>query len=111
MDRAAAHAAAQAFVESLDTWFSDPTDSPAIQPDATVELEFGWVVHWNSRRFLETGDVRHALHGNTPLLVDRRDGAVHAIGTGWPIQQAIRGFADAWRRAGVGPVAGGEARI
>jgi hypothetical protein len=98
MDLAGAQAAAQAFVESLDTWFSDPTDGPAIQWDATTELNFGWVVYWNSRRFLETGDVHHALQGNTPLLVDRRDGAVHPMGTGWSLQQSIRAFADAWGR-------------
>jgi len=105
MDIAGAQAAAQAFVESLDTWFTDPTDGPVVQWDATVELNFGWVVYWNSRRFLEAGDIRHALHGNTPLLVDRRDGMVHPIGTGTPLEQAIRGFADAWSRAAGPPPA------
>lgn len=99
-DAAGAQAIAQAFVESLDTWFSDPTDGPAVQWDATTQFNFGWVFYWNSRRFLETGDGRHALHGNTPFLVDRRDGSVHPIGTGAPLQASIRAFADAWGQRG-----------
>lgn len=99
-DPAAARAIAQAFVESLDTWFSDPADAPAVQWEATTELNFGWVFYWNSRRFLETGDGRHALHGNTPFLVDRRDGSVYPVGTGMPLHQSIRTFADAWGQWG-----------
>jgi len=95
-----AQAVAQAFVESLETWFDDPTDGPAVQWDATTEFNFGWVFYWNSRRFLETGDARHALHGNTPFVVDRRDGAVHPIGTGVPLHPSIRAFADAWGQRG-----------
>jgi len=97
-DVAEAKAIAQAFVESLDTWFTDPADGPAVQWDATTEFNFGWVFYWNSRRFLETGDQRHALQGNSPLLVDRRDGVVHPIGTGYPLHRAIQAFAEAWGR-------------
>lgn len=91
-----AHAIATAFVESLDTWFADPTDAPAVQWDATAEFNFGWVFYWNSRRFLESGDPRFALDGNTPFLVDRNDGTVRPIGTGYPLQDTIRAYADAW---------------
>jgi hypothetical protein len=99
-DIAGARAIAQGFVESLDTWFSDPSDGPAVQWDATTEFNFGWVFYWNSRRFLETGDARHALSGNTPFIIDRRDGSVRPLGTGYPLQQSIRAFADAWAGRG-----------
>jgi hypothetical protein len=95
-DAAGAGAIAQAFVASLDTWFTDPHDAAVVQWDATTEFNFGWVFYWNSRRFLETGDVRHALEGNTPFLVDRRDGAVRPLGTGFPLHQTIRAYADSW---------------
>lgn len=98
MDPAGASAIAQGFVASLDPWFTDPADGPALQWDATVELDFGWVFYWNSRRFLETGDVRHALVGNSPFVVDRRDGSVHPLGTGHPVPRSVGAFADAWGR-------------
>jgi hypothetical protein len=98
IDAPVASAIAQAFVESLDTWFTDPGDAPAVQWDATIELHFGWVFHWNARRFLETSDPRHALLGNTPFVVDRRDGSVHPLGTAYPLHRSVRDFADAWSR-------------
>ena len=96
VDAVEAQAIASAFVESLDTWFADPTDGPAVQWDATTEFNFGWVFFWNSRRFLETGDPRFALEGNTPFLVDRNDGTVRPIGTGYPLQQTISAYAESW---------------
>jgi hypothetical protein len=101
VDAAGAREIAQAFVDSLDTWFTSLVDGPAVQWDATTEFNFGWIFYWNSRRFLETGDRRHALHGNTPFIVDRRNGSVYPIGTGSALHPTIRAFADAWnQRAG-----------
>jgi hypothetical protein len=96
VDAAGAQALALAFVESLDTWFAAVDDRPVVQWDATTEFNFGWVFYWNSERFLATGDPRHALAGNTPFIVDRRDGAVVPIGTSFPLQASISAYADQW---------------
>ncbi|MGC4073109.1 MAG: YrhB domain-containing protein [Nibricoccus sp.] len=47
----------------------------------TEEHDFGWVFYWTSREYHETGDIRHALGGNAPLIVDREDGSLHVTGT------------------------------
>ncbi|CAM3181735.1 YrhB domain-containing protein [Rariglobus hedericola] len=47
----------------------------------TEEHDFGWVFYWTSREYHETGDIRHALGGNAPLIVDRDDGSIHITGT------------------------------
>jgi hypothetical protein len=47
----------------------------------TEEHDFGWVFYWTSREYHETGDIRHALGGNAPLIVDRDDGRIHITGT------------------------------
>lgn len=95
-DAGGAQAIAQAYVDVLDTWFTDPSDRPAVQWDATTEFNFGWVFFWNSQLFLATADPRHALEGNSPFIVDRNDGSVRPIGTGFPLQQSISAYADAW---------------
>jgi len=47
----------------------------------TEEHDFGWVFYWTSREYLETNEIRYALGGNAPLIVDRRDGSIHPTGT------------------------------
>jgi hypothetical protein len=51
-----------------------------VEPE-TEEHDFGWVFYWTSREYIETGEVRYALGGNAPLIVDRRDGGIHPTGT------------------------------
>jgi hypothetical protein len=46
-----------------------------------IEYDFGWVFCWNTKRFTESGDFRHGLVGNAPLIVDRNDGRVYVTGT------------------------------
>src|SRR2546423_582937 len=64
----------------------------ALAEDRVLERPFGWIFFYNSRQFLETGDDRHALLGNAPFIVDRRDGSVHATGTGRPLQHYIERY-------------------
>ena len=45
------------------------------------EYEFGWAFFWNTREFLDSGDHRHALAGNAPIIVDRGDGQFYVTGT------------------------------
>jgi len=39
-----------------------------------TEHDFGWVFFYDTKEYLETNDVTHALAGNAPLIVDRTDG-------------------------------------
>ncbi len=45
------------------------------------EYDFGWVYFWNSKRFIETGEIQYALVGNAPIIVDRSDGKLYWTGT------------------------------
>lgn len=47
-----------------------------------IERPFGWVFCYNSKRYLESGDDRHSLVGNYPILVDRHTSALHSTGLG-----------------------------
>ena len=46
------------------------------------EFEHCFVAFFNSRRFLDSGNLSDALAGNGPLIVNKRTGAVRAAWSG-----------------------------
>ncbi len=44
---------------------------------------------YTSRRYLETGDFRYMLGGNSPLIVDRAAGSLTELGTALPTEDYI----------------------
>ena len=64
----------------------------AIIDEHTMETEFGWVFFYQSQKYVETRDTMHALVGNAPLIVDRRDGSIHVTGTGRPTEYYIENY-------------------
>jgi hypothetical protein len=64
----------------------------AVMQTLTIERPFGWVFFYNSKQFLETGDISQALVGNAPLIVDRADGSVHVTGTAEPIEHYLKEY-------------------
>jgi len=58
------------------------------------EHDFGWLYFYDSSRHVESGDVRYALVGNAPLIVDKNDGKLYITGTAHPIEH----YLDEYRR-------------
>ena len=77
-----------------------PPLEPAIFDERTVELPWGWVFYWNTRLYLETGDFEHAVFGNPPLVVNRRDGSVTTICAEESLKRELRRYE---RRTGIRP--------
>ena len=46
----------------------------AVDEKNIIETSFAWILPWNDRRYLETGERRFALLGNQPLVVLKADG-------------------------------------
>lgn len=57
--------------------------------EETLTEGFGWVFFYNSAKWLETGDIRYAIAGNAPFIVDANDGSVSEMGTAEPIEVYI----------------------
>lgn len=70
---------------------SPPTEL-VILDEHTMEIDFGWVFFWNSKKYQETGEFHYALAGNAPLIVDRLDGSVHETSTAYPIEEIIENY-------------------
>ncbi len=58
----------------------------------TIAREWGWVFFYQSRRYVETGDRRHFLGGNAPLIVNRFDGSVRRTGTARPTEEYVERY-------------------
>jgi hypothetical protein len=68
--------------------------TPVILDDKTIERAFGWVFFYQSREYLDTGDLGFRMLGNAPLIVDRSDGSIHVTGTAEPIEHYIKEYED-----------------
>jgi hypothetical protein len=63
-----------------------------ILDNQTIEKEYGWIFFYNSKKFLETGNFRDGLVGNSPVLVERDTGKIHELGTANPVSESIKKF-------------------
>ena len=66
--------------------------SVVIIESETLEYDFGWIFFYSSQKYLETKDLRYALGGNAPLIVDRTSGQVITTGTALPIEEYVASY-------------------
>ncbi len=64
-------------------------DGVLILESATIEKPYGWVFFYNSRRYIETGDMVHALIGQGPVIVVATTGEIIELGSAIPAAAAI----------------------
>lgn len=84
--------------EYINTYNYKPDNPLIVMDEHTITKEYGWVFFYNSRKFLETGDLNEALGGNAPIIVDKEDGALYVTGTAEATEVYIKRF-EAQRRS------------
>jgi hypothetical protein len=57
----------------------------------------GWIFFYESRRYLETGDVSSAIGKTGPVVVSHK-GRVHVLGGDRPPEEVLRDFEQSERR-------------
>ena len=57
---------------------------------SATETSYGWVLTYNSRRYLETKDMLHMLVGQGPVVVVSATREVHELGSASPPAVAQR---------------------
>lgn len=64
--------------------------------ELSIELEdekdYGWIFTYQSKQYLESGDILDALMGNHPCLVAKKDGSVWPLGAGAPREMHLAEF-------------------
>ena len=59
----------------------DSDDELVIDDEGVIKTNFGWVFPYDSKKFLELGELIYALVGNAPIIFDNRDQSIHITGT------------------------------
>jgi hypothetical protein len=85
--RAVALGKVSALTEALS-----PDDEIVILDDATIEREWGWVFFYTSKRWQETKDIRYALAGNAPIIINKSTGKLFETGTAYPVEHYIQAY-------------------
>jgi hypothetical protein len=62
------------------------------------QYEFGWVFCYDNQRYVDTGDIEHAIAGNAPLIVDHEEGQIYLTGTAFPLEHFINEYRNGVRR-------------
>lgn len=55
----------------------------------TIVRGWGWVVFYQSKAYVESGDFRDMLGGNAPYFVNKHNGKIDVSGTAHPIEYYI----------------------
>ncbi len=63
-----------------------------IVDDATIEKEWGWVFFYDSAAHMRSGDIKDAIAGNAPVIVNRATGELIITGTAWPVDKYIEDY-------------------
>lgn len=66
--------------------------SIGIDEEHTIEKSYGWVFFYNSKEYLDGGDMKKALAGNAPIIVLKENGSIKVLGTYKPTEEFIREF-------------------
>jgi hypothetical protein len=69
----------------------NPTDYAVLEIE-TIEKEWGWVFFYQSKKYIETGELQYMLLGNAPYIVNRKTGELVSTGTAYPIEQYIKEY-------------------
>jgi hypothetical protein len=67
---------------------------PVIVDEDTIEKDWGWIICYQNKQYLETGNISFALAGNAPYVVNRFSGEVVVTGTAKPLEDYIREYEE-----------------
>lgn len=74
--------AIQSVLETLE-------DDMDILYDSIVEREYGWVIFWNTKQYIKTGDVRYCLAGPGGTLVEKETGRHIEFGSAYSLEKNL----------------------
>ena len=67
-------------------------DHCVILEEETIEKEWGWVFFYQSKAYIESGDLGDMLAGNAPYIVNKKNGQLYVTGTAYDIEHYINEY-------------------
>lgn len=65
-------------------------DTHLIYDEDTIETDYGWIFHVNSKEYRRTGDIGDRYLGIGPVIVEKHDGSIHILGTRFDRETTIK---------------------
>lgn len=72
--------------------------SLALMLKETLEFEFGWVFFYQSKEYIETGDIMEMVGGNAPLIINKNNGELTVTGTAYPVEYYIEEYIEKMKK-------------
>jgi Immunity protein 35 len=72
-------------------WLPDD-DEIIILDEHTIEKSWGWVFFHTSKKWYETGEIKYAIVGNSPIIVEKLTGSLIATGTAMATERYIENY-------------------
>ncbi|MCL2779532.1 MAG: YrhB family protein [Polyangiaceae bacterium] len=69
-------------------------DEVAILDSETIEKPYGWIFFFNSRRYVETGNMMHSFFGYGPVVVIAKTGEIIMLTSRAPTEGYIKELED-----------------
>ena len=64
-----------------DNYLNKETIDLIIIDKHTIELPYGWVIFYNSKKYIETGKSKYQIGGNAPYIFNKNNGSIKCTGT------------------------------
>lgn len=65
-------------------------DTHDIYDEDTIEIDYGWIFHVNSKEYKRTGDIGDRFLGIGPVIVEKHDRSIHILGTQFDRETTIK---------------------
>jgi hypothetical protein len=88
--------AEEAVATTLRSRCQTPDDSFVIVENLTIEKPFGWVFFYDSKKYLETGNINDAIAGNGPIFVNKHTGRIEFCGSYKSVQEFVFEYERKW---------------
>jgi hypothetical protein len=63
----------------LNLKYETKNDALVIREDYIVHKEYGWIFSYESKKYLETKEIRYRRVGNFPLLILKDSGKIYPV--------------------------------
>ncbi|WGH74671.1 YrhB domain-containing protein [Tenacibaculum tangerinum] len=60
--------------------------------DNVEKTDYGIIFFYNSKKHIEAGEIRYALAGNAPFLVEKETEKIVEFGTALPLEEYIKEY-------------------
>jgi hypothetical protein len=79
-------------IDFINRDFNVPDDELVLLESSTLEKSYGWVFFWNSKRYLETRNIRFSVAGGGPVIFERSNGKMMMLGGALPSDKSIEEY-------------------